>query len=88
MGCIYNGVYSSLVAVTPAPALPLALEGTRLPFILCIPVIIIMQQQSLDSPGLLPFVDCPIYNCLLPRLFAVSALMLLCVYVQTLSCSC
>ena len=63
----------------------LALEGARLHLITPTCHHHYVQQHSLDSPGLLPFVDCHVYKCLFPRLFPVSALML-CVHVQTLSC--
>ena len=65
----------------------LAFEGARLPFITHTCRHHYAQQCSLDSPGPLPFVDCPVYNCLLPHLFPVSALMsLFCPLSRRCSC--
>jgi hypothetical protein len=70
---------------TPSPAL--VHEGARLPFITHTCHHHYAQLRSLDSPGLLPFVDCPVYNCLLPHLFPVSALMsLFCPLSRRCSC--
>ena len=53
----------------------LALEGARLPFITHICHHHYAHQCSLDSPGLLHLVDCPIYICLFLRVLPMSALL-------------